>query len=99
MAVKAWQLVNYDGVMRVCFGNIPYRDDGGIVDIKHMLNGHTGNLCNQDTPEGVSYGRVDANHVEFHIQVVLLLHFHPKLIYPFLEVPSIADTQCHVHVC
>lgn len=43
------------------------RDDGGVIDDEDMLNGHGGDLCQQDSPEGVGDGRIKALEIEFHV--------------------------------
>ena len=73
-------------------------DDGCVVDIEDMLNGHCGNLCNEDASERIGYGRVNANHVKIHIKVVLSLYFNTEVINPITEIPSIVDIQQLIYV-
>ena len=63
-----------------------------------MLNSHSGHLCNKNAPESIGYSRVNADHVELHIEVVLGLDFDAKLVDPVTEIPSIVDIQQFVYV-
>lgn len=58
-----------------------------------MLNGHSGNLSNKDTSEGISYGRVNAHHVKLHIKFIFLLYFYAELVHPITKVPCVVDVQ------
>ena len=44
--------------------------DGGVLVEMHLLNGHSGNLGEQDSPDGIHQGRIIANHVEFHLHAL-----------------------------
>lgn len=80
---------------------VPHRDDGCIVDVEDMLNGHSWDLCNKDPSKCICYSWVYANHIKLHVKVefaVFELHFDTKVLDPFLEVPCIADAQRHEHV-
>ncbi len=50
-----------------------YRDDGRVVDVEHMLNGHSWNLCNENPSEGIGYRGVNAHHIKLHVQIIFLL--------------------------
>ena len=58
-----------------------------------MLNSHGGDLGNEDAPECIGYGRINANHIELHVELVLRLDFDPELIHPVTKIPSIVDVQ------
>ena len=75
-----------------------YRDDGCVIDVENMLNCHGGNLCNEDSSKGISYGWVNANHVKLCVKLVFELHSDSELLHPLLKIPCVADTQCHKHV-
>lgn len=76
-----------------------YRDDGRVVDVEHMLNGHSWDLGNEDPSEGICYCRVDANHIKLRVEIVFLLYFDPKALHPISKVPCIIYAKCHVHIC
>lgn len=76
-----------------------YRNDGRVVDVEHVLNGHSWNLCNEDPSEGIGYCGVNANHIKLHVQIIFLLYFDSKTLHPISKVPCIAYAECHVHIC
>lgn len=43
---------------------VTHRDDGGVVDDEHVLDGDRGHLRDQDAAQRVGEGGVDADHVE-----------------------------------
>ena len=63
-----------------------------------MLDGHSGDLSNEDASESIGYGRVNAHHVKLHIKLVFLLHFDAELIHPVTKVPRIVDVQQLIYV-
>lgn len=75
-----------------------HRNYGSVVDIKHMLDGHCRDLCNEDASESIGYGRVNAHHVKLQIELVFLLHFDAKLVHPVTKVPRVVDVQQLVYV-
>lgn len=63
-----------------------------------MLNGHSGNLSNENASESIGYGRVNAHHVKLHIELVFLLYINAELIHPFTKVPRVVDVQLFVYI-
>lgn len=80
------------------FADQAHRNDRSVVDIEDMLNGHGGDLCNEDASESIGYGRVNAHHVKLHIKLVFLLHIDAELIHPVTKVPRVVDVQQLVYV-
>ena len=78
--------------------NQAHRNDRSVVDEEHMLNGHCGDLSNEDASESIGYGRVNANQVKLHIELVFLLYIDAELVHPITKVPCVVDVQQFVNI-
>lgn len=76
-----------------CVADQAHRNDRSVVDKEHMLNGHSGDLSNEDASESIGYGRVYAHQVKLHIELIFLLYVDAELVHPITKAPRVVDVQ------
>ncbi len=62
-----------------------HRYDGCVVDDENMLDGHGGDLCNEDPAQGVGNGGIGPYQLELHVVAPHPVDDHPEVLLELLE--------------
>lgn len=76
--------------------SVYYRNDGGIVEDKDMLNGHSGDLRDEDAAQAVHNCGVHPLDIKFNLVCLLLIEVDAEIASKVIEGPAIVHIQGHV---
>ena len=73
--------INFDGQQSQTMYKQLIGNDGGILEHKNFVEGHGGDLGNNDPPKGICSGCIDTFELHLHNLVIAFNHINLKLLF------------------